>query len=53
MAADVDRQYQKYILDFMHILKFFVSVTDQWTIKKKKLIACDHPLTRPLENENN
>ena len=35
VATDDVRQYKKYILDFMYILKLFDSITDQWVIDKE------------------
>ena len=40
MATDAVRQYKKYILDFMHILKLFDSITDQWVIDKEPPHTC-------------
>ena len=50
-----DGQYKKRnVLDFIHILKFFESVTDQGSIENQslllcELIACDPPLPHPPE----
>ena len=37
MATDAERLYKRYILDFMHILKFF----DEWVIDTAKKLTCD------------
>ena len=48
VATDAaERQYKRYVLDFMHMLKFFESVTDQWVFDKTK--NCDLPLSRLLK----
>ena len=47
VATDADRLYKRYILDFMHILKFF----DEWVIDTTK--RCDLPLSRLLEKNVN
>ena len=45
VATDAKRLYKRYILDFMHILKFF----DEWIIDTTK--RCDLPLSRLLEKK--
>ena len=38
VVTDAEREYKRYILDFMHILKFFESVTDEWVADKTKIL---------------